>query len=397
VISLDWKSKTFVRKAAMFAAAVPLAFLAACGSSSGGGTTTTTAGSGGGSASKTSGSGGGSTGLSAAQAATTAAEQPAKTLGITTPLKSATAKGKTFIFLSCEIPQCATISQGVKAATAAIGWNFRQINYQQANPATLITAMKQALAFHPAAVGFSGLPEVVWQSEVAAYKAAGVAIVPFAVAPVTVSGPVITDINGAADSIRYGDMLANWVIADSKGKAHTLFVNTPTLTILNYVFQGFSATMKKNCPSCSTTVLNQTIADAVGGQLTQATVSALQRDTSLNYAVVVDGAFFDGLPSALSAAGLSGKVKIAGQAGDPANLAGVNSGTEAAFTGLAATIGGWLMVDAAARHLEGMPIPTDDGGLPTQLFTKGGHFTVSSSYDEPANYVAQFKKLWHVG
>lgn len=389
-MTTDRRGERAIRSLGIAAAMLPILLLAACGSNAA--SPTTTSGSG-----TTANTGGPmSSGLRRAEAATAAAERPAATLGIKTPLRSKPPAGKTFIWLQCEIPQCATIGEGVKAATRAIGWNYRVLNYQQANPATLIAAMKLALAYHPTAVGLSGLPEVVWQSEVAPYKAAGVSIVPYAVAPVTVSNPVITDIDGATDNYKYGEMLGNWAIADSKGKAHALFVNVPDIAILNYVYNGFKAAFKQNCPSCSITVLNQTVADATGSQLTQATVSALQRDPSLDYAVVVDGAFFDGLPSALAAAGLKGKVKIAGQAGDPVDLAAVKSGTMSAFTGLSAILGGWLMVDAAARHAEGMTIPTGDGGLPTQLLVKGGSFAVSASYDEPSNYASLFKKLWRV-
>jgi Periplasmic binding protein domain len=333
---------------------------------------------------------------SAAQAATAAAEKPALTLGVTTPLKSKPAAGKTFIWLSCEIPQCATIGKGVEAATAAAGWHYKQINYVQANPATLVAAMQQALAYHPVAVGLSGLPEAVWASQVPAYKKAGVGIVTFAVAPVTVTPPVIASIDGTTDNTKYGQDLANWTIADSGGKAHVLFVNVPTLTILNSVYQGYSTALKSGCPACKITVINETVPDAVGGQLTSATVSALRRDPSIGYAVGVDGAFFDGLPSALSAAGLSGKVKLAAQAPDTTNLASINAGNDNAFTGLASLIGGWQIIDSVLRKQEGMTISPGDGGLPTQLFVKGGHFTVSDSYNEPANYQAQFKKLWLV-
>lgn len=375
---------SLVKVSGKLATGVALLMLAACG---------------GGAASSSSPASGSGTnaGVSVAQSAATAAEQPATSLGITTQLTSKAPTGKTFVFLQCEIPQCAIIGQAIQAATQAIGWTYKSLAYQQANPATLVSAMNLALAYHPTAVGLTGLPEVVWQSEVAPYQAAGVAIVPFAVAPVTVTGPVITDINGAADNTHYGEMLANWAIADSNGQAHVLFVDVPTIAILEYIYQGFKATFDKNCPSCSITVLNQTVPDAVGGQLTTATVSALQRDSSLNYAVTVNGPFFDGLPSALSAAGLSGKVKIAGQGGDPVDLTGVQQGTMHAFTALAATIGGWMMVDATLRHLEGMTIPTDDGGLPTQLLIKGGNWTPSASYDVPSNYADLFKKLWQVG
>ena len=196
------------------------------------------------------------------------------------------------------------------------------LDYQQANPATLLSAMKLALAYHPTAVGLSGLPEVVWQSEVSAYKAAGVSIVPYAVAPVTVSASVITDIDGAADNEKYGEMLGDWAIADSGGKAHVLFVNVPAIAILNYVYTGFQKAFTDNCPKCSITVLNQTVADATGPQLTQATVSALQRNTALTYAVNVDERSSTGSPllcrRPVSAAGS----KIAGQAGDPCGLDG---------------------------------------------------------------------------
>lgn len=387
--AISSRSRRLARSIVVLAATAPLALLAACGNS----TASTTSSSPGASTTASAAS----PGLTAAKSATAANEKPAATLGITTPLTSKPPAGKTFIWLQCEIPQCATIATGVKAATQAAGWKYRVLDYQQANPATLISAMKLALAYHPVAVGLSGLPEVVWQSEVSAYKAAGVSIVPYAVAPVTVSAPVITDIDGAVDNEKYGEMLGDWAIADSGGTAHVLFVNVPAIAILNYVYTGFKNAFTANCPKCSITVLSQTVTDATGSQLTQATVSALQRNPALNYAVCVDGAFFDGLPSALSAAGLSSRVKIAGQAGDPVDLANVKSGKMQAFTGLSATLGGWLMVDAAIRHAEGMSIPTGDGGLPTQLFVKGGNFQISPSYDEPSNYQSLFKKLWHVG
>ncbi len=55
------------------------------------------------------------------------------------------------------------------------------------------------------------------------------------------------------------------------------------------------------------------------------------------------------------------------------------------------------MLDAVLRHLEGTPIPANEGLLPIQLLAKDTNFTVSESYDEPADYAAQMEKLWHVG
>ncbi len=68
-----------------------------------------------------------------------------------------------------------------------------------------------------------------------------------------------------------------------------------------------------------------------------------------------------------------------------------------AFTGVALNYSAWAMLDAVLRHLEGTPIPANEGLLPIQLLAKDTNFTVSESYDEPADYAAQMEKLWHVG
>ena len=112
------RGRRLVRSIGVLAATAPLALLAACGSSTASTTTTTSPGS-------TKVGSGGSSGLKAAEAATATNEKPAVSLGVTTPLTSKAPAGKTFIWLQCEIPQCATIATGVKAATQAVGWKYR--------------------------------------------------------------------------------------------------------------------------------------------------------------------------------------------------------------------------------------------------------------------------------
>jgi len=191
-------------------------------------------------------------------------------------------------------------------------------------------------------------------------------------------------------------MMANWFIANSNGTGHALMVDVPEDTTLGTFANSFSAFVASDCPKCSVTTINESVADAENGQLVAATVSMLQKNPTIDYAVTVDGPMFQGLPSALAAAGLASRIKIAGQGGGTVNLADVKSGKEASYTGGALTSGGWLVIDAALRHLEGMPIPDGDGGLPTQLLVTGGNFAVTPSYDQPGSYVAQFEQLWHV-
>jgi ribose transport system substrate-binding protein len=375
-------------------AAVALAAAAACSSSAS--STPATSASGTATGAKSSSVATSAAAASQAMKLAAAAEQVPATINQGTSLKSPPPKGKTFIYLQCEVVQCQAIGAGIQAATKAIGWNYRAISYQNANPATLVSAMQQALQYHAAGVSFVALPEAVWSSEIPAYKAAGAAIIPYAVGPSAVTSTVPAFIGGFSDYEHYASLMADWFIGDSGGSGHALLVNVPAETTLNQFAQSFSADVAKECPGCAVTTINESVADSENGQLVSATMARLQADHSIHYAITVDGPMFQGLPSALSAAGLSSSVKIAGQGGGAVNLADVKTGTEAAYTGGALTSGGWLVIDAMLRHLEGMPIADGDGGLPTQLLTTGGDFAVTPSYDEPGDYAAQFEKLWHV-
>ncbi len=91
----------------------------------------------------------GSAAVKAAQAVAAQWEKAPTKLGLTTPLKSAPPSGKTFVWLNCELSACAQILVGVRQAASAAGWNLKVVQYQQANPATVLSAFKLALNYHP--------------------------------------------------------------------------------------------------------------------------------------------------------------------------------------------------------------------------------------------------------
>jgi ribose transport system substrate-binding protein len=368
-------------------AAVAVTALAACSSSAASG------GQAGGGSSTPAGAG--TAQVTAAKSATATALQQPASIPLTTPLKQAPPKGKTFVFLQCELAQCKTFEEGVAAATAALGWHLKVLSFQNANPATLTSAMTQALQYKPVGVAFTGLPQAVWQNEVAAYKRAGVPLIPAYSGPIQRDATVIADI-GALSEPAYGKILANWFIADSNGTGKALSFRADDFAPLKQFSDSFDATVKSGCSGCSVTDLRATIPQVEGGQATSAIVSALQKDPSIKYVVACDAPFVDGLPAALKAAGLYGKVKIVGGGATSVEEKGLQTGVFAALTSLAQRYTGWLMVDAAVRHLEAMTIAPSDGGEPIQLLTKSTLQTPSDSYDYPASYPAQFKALWHL-
>jgi ribose transport system substrate-binding protein len=408
-------SRRRVRWQAAVGIAAALSLVAACGSSkkessdTSGAAATTAAGaattasggaattaSGGAATTASGGSAAGGTGVEAAKAATEKNKQEPTTIGVTEPLKEKPPTGKLFVWMQCDVNQCKDEGDGLKAATEAIGWDYKSYNYQSADPASLVSAMKQALQDKPAAVGLSGLPPAVWQNVIPDYKAAGVPIVTGYIGTIPYDDTIIGQVGSSPDVEKNGQMIGNWVVADSDGKANVLLQSVNDFPILKVFSDSFKKTVADNCPDCKVTEVNNTIAQ-LGTAVVPSIVAAIQKDPSIKYVATVNGPFVTGLRSALDAAGLN-DVQIAGESGDVANLTNVKAGKESAFTALALHYGSYSMLDMVLRHLQGLKFePDGNGGLPSQLLTKDVDFEISNSYDKPSDFADQFKKLWLVG
>ena len=284
----------------------------------------------------------------------------------------------------------------LKEATQAIGWDYKSYNYQSADPASLVSAMKQALQDKPAAVGLSGLPPAVWQTVLPDYKSAGIPIVTGYIGTIPYDDTIIGQVGSSPDVTTNGEMISNWVVADSDGKANVLLQSVNDFPILKVFSDSFKAKTAELCPDCKVTEINNTIAQ-LGTAVVPSIVAAVQKDPSIKYVVTVNGPFVTGLRSALDAAGLN-DVQIAGESGDVTNLTNVKAGKESAFTALALHYGSYSMIDMVLRHLQGLDFdPDGNGGLPTQLLTKDVDFEIANSFDKPTDFADQFKKLWLVG
>lgn len=336
----------------------------------------------------------GTGGKQAAAAALRPYLAPPKVIPVKVPLKKAPVKGKTFIYIQCAFSQCQDVKTGAQAAAAAVHWKFKTLSFDETNPATLVTAMKQALLYHPAVVSFNAIPESSWASEIPAYAKAKVSIVPIETGPTALSKAVITAIGD--DGAVQGSILADWVVKNSNANAHVLLVNVPAFGLLATSAKGFNKRLKNLCARCTVTALNATPEQQATNAITPAVVSALQRDPSIKYVVATDGIIIPALPAALTAAGITG-VKIAGGDASVENEQDVMAGTESAFVPTNFQYLGWLAVDSAARHMEGMGIAPDGGGMPEELLIKSNTHVAAESANIPTNFRAQFKALWHVG
>lgn len=369
--------------------------LAACGSSSSSSSSAAPASSGSsGSTNASSSSSSGSGSASAAAAGLTQYKSLPTTINLTTPLKAAPPKGKTFIMLGTNNPSNVLVQQEMAKLAKDAGWNFSVVSYDPANPGTFTQAETTALSKHPQYLTEAGLP--LTASQIALAKNAGAKWILDSVYPITVGGAVIGQSDAYAQDALMGKIVADYFISDSAGKGNAVIEHIPSYPILDGFTTGFGNEVKAKCPNCKTSTTNITIPDLAAGKVPSTLVSALRSNSDANYLVFDDGPFADGITSALAAAGLKDKVKVIGEAADQAGIAALKNGTESAWTGFDPGYEAYENMDIAFRDTEGMPIPLDqEAQQPTQLLTKD---TIGSTtnWTAPTDAEAQFLKLWHL-
>jgi ribose transport system substrate-binding protein len=379
-----WNSRSWLKVAT---AGIVLATAAACGSSGGSKPTTSSADV----------ASSDQAGVTAAQSTVDQYSKLPTSIGISTPLTGRPPAGKTLVNLACNAGSCPYLDQRLKVATRDAGWNYVSIPFDISNPANLVSALKEALQHHPTAVTFNGLPQAVWSSVIPAYKAAGVALIPAAVGPVTTDSTVIYNIDDPAAEEAAGGLVGDWFVATTKGKGHALVVDFPDIPITTATVSGITNEIGAHCAACTVTTIKATTAQVQSGKVSAAIVSAVQRDPSIKYVLSGELNFSSDLTSQLKAAGLTG-VKVAGVHPDNLVMSGLASGAYSAAVPTPLSLMAFETVDIAIRHATGMPLPTKYT-LPMQLVTPAtvGKLTETSAYlEQPADYEQQYKALWRL-
>jgi ABC-type sugar transport system substrate-binding protein len=209
-----------------------------------------------------------------------------------------------------------------------------------------------------------------------------------------VSAPFIYNTSTAPQNAVIGKYLAAEIVADSKGKANTLYVNLPAYQILAPLGASLQSYYKQYCPTCGFSTIGIAITQLSNASST--IVSYLRSHPNINYvALSVADVLSPGLPAALSAAGLS-NVKIVGQGGSPTDFQYLANGQELALVPYDFYSADYQMVDALARHFAAVPVQMT--ALPLWLVTKSN---LPSDHSQPfpvvSNSQAQFLKLWGKG
>lgn len=384
-MSLPTPASRRYRRAVGFAAlaAAAAALAAGCGSSSSS-TGSAAAGSATNAANTTS-----AANLSGAQAIVAQASQRPSSITVTTPVGKAVPTGKKIVFISCGASSCELQGKIVAQGAAALGWTSSTIS-TNGTPTAIQAAYETAIRQGVDGIVTTAAIRAEIQSQIPQLIAKHI---PVADASSTdpVSPPFIYNTSTAPQNTRIAKYLAAEIVADSKGKANTLYVNLPAYTILAPLGAAFASDLKQLCPSCGYASIGVPLP-----QLSNASsliVSYLRSHPSVNYvALSVADALDPGLPAALSAAGLS-HVKIVGESGGPTEFGYVAAGQELALVPYDYYGVDYQMLDALARHFAGVPVQQTPP--PLWLITKStlpaNH---SSVFPMVADYQSQFLKLW---
>lgn len=309
------------------------------------------------------------------------------------------AAGKTLLSIpaSSSIPFVQTIESGMKQISGQVGMKF--IDWpNQGKPVQWVQGMDQAIDRKASVINLlAGINPSALGPQIAQAKKAGT--------PVIASH--LYDVNqpatNGADSVsiyyeQAGRLLADWVIAQTGGKADVLAVTINEVVSTKPMMTGINDEFAKHCGgSCKVTSVNSTIAD-VATRIQPEVQSALVKDPNIDYVIALyDSAEAPFAVAGIRQAGKSGKVKVVTFNGTPSVLKLVQSGAVEMDVGESLNWISYGVMDQVMRLAGGMP-PVKDPKLPIRIFDK-------SNVDETGNpptdnkgygnsYVEGYMKLW---
>lgn len=373
-----------------------VAAVSACGSSSNSGTSSP--------APKASDAAADTSGITTAKAAVTTALTEPTSIPETTPLPHAPKKGIKVIFLTCSAAACSLLNPGFTSAAKALGWDPTVITYNSATPGA---AVQQAINEGYKYIATTSITLNTITPQVQEMKAKGIAFFEAYTSDTAefAKNGLYGDAQNAEGDVKTGSLMADWLIANSDGKANVVYVDISLYPSLVGQGQGAAAEFAKLCPSCKFATLPVSVTQLGAGQVPSAIVTYLQAHPSVNYLYLSFQDLDAGVYSALRAAGLTSRVKVVGTEAEATQLHEIVSGQETMWSVLPEPYVMWEVVDWMARQSESVltqaALAADDSGVAfvvdtasaaqAQLASNGGN------WPGPANYQSQFEKLWHVG
>ncbi|MCK9894475.1 substrate-binding domain-containing protein [Frankia sp. AgB32] len=305
-----------------------------------------------------------SAGSSAAAAGSTSASDAAARQAISTHLGKQTfaadltpiaqiekAKGKKVLYtaISLRVPFFQTVLRTMLSVATDPGVTIDGCD-GNLTPANISACVTRAISQHYDVIVLDNIPvDLIGQGAVA-LRSAGVQII-------SAEAEALPPANGVTYASTGGPVMmqaaANWVIADSDGKANVLLVqqnDTPLQT--RYITDYVMPTFARNCPDCRVQIIGVTSAQ-LGGLGTQVS-TALLRNKKIKYVLSEFDANVQYIVPGLQNSPRGKHIKLASALGDLAALQRVSSGQfQRAEVQVSPNYCAWAVLDQTIRVLAG--------------------------------------------
>lgn len=343
-----------------------------------------------------------SAGNGVAQAQQIVAEysKPPTWKGPDVPVTVSGLSGKTVVYISVSnsIPVLKYWSEKVQAlAKSVAGVNVQVVDAKgsvdQANQ-----GFQQAIAEHAAAVVLLAFSTKLFAAQIAQAHAAGIKVI-------TAQSGIPGKVDGGQDAevsfdyVKVGQLIGDWMVADSKGKGQGLVITSDDVPASEPQAQATLAEVKRLCPGCNMQTKDVQIPQWESSipTLFQTTINS---DPTRTYLLpLYDGQALPGL-GAIRTAGVGSKVNVGAFNATP----GIVQQLKDPASGLKLDIGGqnewwaYACTDTIFRVLSGAkPIENYNVGL--RIFdTQNSNLIQGSNefswYGNAADYKTKFAALW---
>ncbi|MTD54326.1 sugar ABC transporter substrate-binding protein [Amycolatopsis pithecellobii] len=311
----------------------------------------------------------------------------------TTPVGKPVPPGKTVDFISCPAAECNQFAGLLTDSAKKLGWTLKAIN-TDGSPGSQQQAFAQIARDRADAAIYVGIDRTVYERYLPELKANGTWMVSACSTDEQGNG-IDFAICTPEQQRDTGRLMAAEIVADSGGKANSVYVNVPAFTNLSKLRGEFLAATKEFCAACGTGTLDIPLT-ALGNGTPQLIVGYLRAHPDVDYVALAIDSLASGVPAALKAAGLD-QVKIVGQGGGAATSQAIKTGDQLASVPWPYIETYLAGLDSVVRHVTGAP------QLPSQLprswiVTKSNVAETDQTIDDIIPVVAgsdrMFQQLW---
>lgn len=296
------------------------------------------------------------------------------------------------IVCAASIEGCRAISDSQVAAAKAIGWTASVID-GKGSPQGWNDAMTAAIAAKPDAIALAAILPAAIQGTLQQARDAGIKILCTQCGGSGDSEKLIDVATGDEINAVIGTDMGNYIVANSQGQANVLMWYYPEFGISKIRHDAAKAVLDK-CTTCKSQSIQVAISEW-GTTLPGRVQSLLQQNPSINWVYSpADETAIDAM-NAINAAGLSGKVRVAGGNGNLQALQTIaTSNVYVATAGVSYAFDSWAGIDGLNRIVSGQqPVTTHS---PVRVIDKSNVSQIPSGnyYSGDVDFRTAYLHIW---